>query len=148
MVAVLVLTSLIGTFITDMVQLPSSNIMNAVLGIASMRSISLLSVDLWTNRSTALSLAYLVLSLSVNIALTVAIVSRLLYFRHRLPKVIGDASIRRIYVSIVAMFVESASLYTAVAVACIITCVVHSPARNALLPMLGQLQVRSLLYMM
>ncbi len=106
-----------------------------------MRNISLLSINLWTDRSTALSLAYLALSLSINVTLTLAIVSRLIYFRRLLPKYFGDASIRSVYTSIVAMFVESASLYTLVAFSCIIACGVNSPVQNALLPMLGQLQV-------
>ncbi|TFK89670.1 hypothetical protein K466DRAFT_597605 [Polyporus arcularius HHB13444] len=111
-----------------------------VLGIVSMRNISLLSINLWTDRSTTLSLAYLALSLSINVTLTLAIVSRLIYFRRLLPKSIGDASIRSMYTSVVAMFVESASLYTLVAFSCIIACGVNSPVQNALLPMLGQLQ--------
>ncbi|RPD65633.1 hypothetical protein L226DRAFT_236848 [Lentinus tigrinus ALCF2SS1-7] len=112
------------------------------LGIVSMRNISLLSVNLWTDRSTVLSLAYLTLSLSINVTLTLAIVSRLIYFRHRLRnlKIYGDTYLRRMYTSVVAMFVESAALYTVVAISCIVAFRMNSPVQNALLPLLGQLQ--------
>ncbi len=101
----------------------------------------MLIVNLWTDNSTALSLAYLILSFSTNVILTFAIALRLLCIRRTMRKALGDRS-SIIYTSIVAMFVESASLYTVVALICIVACGVSSPLQNALLPMLGQLQVR------
>ncbi|KAI0765160.1 hypothetical protein C8Q74DRAFT_1371012 [Fomes fomentarius] len=109
------------------------------VGTVSLPNISMLIVNLWTDNSTALSLAYLILSFSINVILTFAIAFRLLCIRRTMRKALGDRS-SIIYTSTVAMFVESASLYTIVALICIVACGVSSPLQNALLPMLGQWQ--------
>ena len=113
----------------------------AVLGGVSLPNISMLSANLWTDHSTALSLAYLTLSLSINVVLTITIACRLLKLRNTFPNFLDDRS-GCLYTYIVTMFVESASLYSIVAIVTIVACGINSPIQNALLPMLGQLQVR------
>ncbi|KAI0711299.1 hypothetical protein C8Q76DRAFT_735927 [Earliella scabrosa] len=110
-----------------------------VLGGVSLPNISMLSANLWTDHSTALSLAYLTLSLSINVVLTITIACRLLKLRNTFPNFLGDRS-GCLYTYIVTMFVESASLYSIVAIVTIVACGINSPIQNALLPMLGQLQ--------
>ncbi|OBZ77603.1 hypothetical protein A0H81_02403 [Grifola frondosa] len=110
-----------------------------VVGSIFLPNISSLILNLWTNTSTVPGIAYLTLSLSLNVILTFAIVGRLVYLRRQSRK-IGGPGCGVVYTSSVAILVESASLYTVVAFICVIACGVNSPLQNALLPMLGQLQ--------
>ncbi|KAI0372065.1 hypothetical protein BV20DRAFT_940713 [Pilatotrama ljubarskyi] len=113
----------------------------ALLGVGSafLRDIGMLGLNVWTSAETAPPLAYLSLSFSINVVLTLVIVLRLLYVRRELTAALGSRH-TRIYTSIVAMLVESASLYTIVTLISIIACAKRKPLQNAVLPMLGQLQ--------
>ncbi|KAI0777792.1 hypothetical protein BD413DRAFT_441825, partial [Trametes elegans] len=110
-----------------------------VVGSAFLDDIGKLGTNLWTNAETAPSLAYLSLSLSINVLLTVPIVWRIITVRREIASVLGKRQ-AEIYTSIVAMLIESASLYTITALVSIIACAAQSPLQNAILPMLGQLQ--------
>lgn len=90
--------------------------------------------------SVALGIAYMALSLSINTTLTLLIIGRLIFLRRQLTKIIGPSH-SRTYTSVVALLIESASLYTIVALMTVIACGVSSPMQYVLLPMLGQLQV-------
>ncbi|KAI0646408.1 hypothetical protein C8Q79DRAFT_667831 [Trametes meyenii] len=111
------------------------------VGIAFLRDIGRLDFTLWTNARTAPSLAYLSLSFSVNVVLTLMIVLRLLVARREIKDTLGSRH-ASIYTSVMAMVIESASLYTVVVLLSIVACAARSPLQNAVLPMLGQLQVR------
>lgn len=102
----------------------------------------MLSVNLLTNSSINLATVYLSLSFSLNLLLSLAIILRMLHLRRSVPFVLNSRSSTRLYTSIVSMFVESASLYTLISLVCIIAVGLAIPMQNALLPMLGQLQVR------
>ncbi|KAI0746909.1 hypothetical protein C8Q80DRAFT_1178274 [Daedaleopsis nitida] len=110
------------------------------VGTVSIRHISMLSVNLLSNTSINLATVYLSLSFSLNLLLSLAIVLRMLHLRRSVPFVLNSRSSTRLYTSIVAMFVESASLYTLISLVCIIAVGLAIPMQNALLPMLGQLQ--------
>ncbi len=90
--------------------------------------------------STVAGIAYLVLSLSLNTVLTISIVWRILWIRHTLRRSLGPKHGRE-YTSLVALLIESAALYTIVALVAVIACGLNSPIQYALLPVLGQLQV-------
>ncbi|KAI0674422.1 hypothetical protein C8Q78DRAFT_1076065 [Trametes maxima] len=109
------------------------------VGTAFLRDIRELGFALWTNARTAPSLAYLSLSFSVNVVLTLVIVLRLLVARREIKDTLGS-SYARVYTSVMAMVIESASLYTVVALLSIVACAAQSPLQNAVLPILGQLQ--------
>ena len=81
------------------------------------------------------------LSLSINTILTMLIVGRLLFLRRKMSRAFGPA-VSGTYTSVVALLIESASLYTIVALMTVIACGVGSSMQHVLLPMLGQLQVR------
>ncbi|KAI0360561.1 hypothetical protein OH77DRAFT_1517031 [Trametes cingulata] len=109
------------------------------VGSAFLQDIGMLGLNVWTSSQTAPPLAYLSLSFSINLVLTLVIVLRLLHVRRELIPALGSRH-TRVYTSIVAMLVESASLYTIVTLLSIIACALRKPLQNALLPMLGQLQ--------
>ncbi|KIP10746.1 hypothetical protein PHLGIDRAFT_125269 [Phlebiopsis gigantea 11061_1 CR5-6] len=98
-----------------------------------------LGVNLWTGISIGPGIAYMALSLSINTILTMLIIGRLLFLRRQISRTFGPAS-SEIYTSVVALLIESASLYTIVALMTVIACGVGSPMQHVLLPMLGQLQ--------
>jgi len=111
-----------------------------VTAIVFFPNIAGLGVSRWTNSvSVGPGIAYMALSLCVNTTLTLLIVCRLLLIRRSFRRTLGPHH-GQPYTSIVALLIESASLYTIIALMTVITCGVGSPIQYALLPMLGQLQ--------
>lgn len=100
-------------------------------------------INLWTACELTPCITYLTLSFGINLVFTIGIIWRLAYIRQEIGGILGP-EVARVYTSIVAMLIESASLYTVVALLAIIACARRIPMQDALLPMLGQLQVRSL----
>ncbi|KAI0827042.1 hypothetical protein BC628DRAFT_193981 [Trametes gibbosa] len=109
------------------------------VGSAFIRTVQVSGLNLWTNYRIAPCVAYLALSFFINFVLTFVIVARLLWIRRQMCRSIGSRH-TRIYISIAAMLVESAALYTIVTLVSIVACATRNPIENALLPMLGQLQ--------
>ncbi|KAI0340470.1 hypothetical protein BDW22DRAFT_428740 [Trametopsis cervina] len=111
-----------------------------VTGVVFFPNIAELGLNLWTNTpSPAPGIAFMALSLGISTILTLLIIFRLLLLRRRLRSVLGPLH-GQPYTSLVALLIESASLYTAIALMTIIACGLGSPMQYALLPMLGQLQ--------
>lgn len=112
------------------------------MGIVCLPQIAGLGVNLWTDISAMTGIAYMALSLTLNTTLTLLIIVRLLLIRRRLRAcALPEAS--STYTSVVALLIESAALYTTVALLAVVACGVNSPMQYVLLPMLGQLQVRA-----
>lgn len=84
---------------------------------------------------------YLIVSLALNVLVTVAIVLRLLVYRHRISQALGPNHGSQ-YTSIVAMLVESASLYSLFSLLLVIPFAIDNPIQNVSLQMLGEIQVR------
>ncbi|EKM57223.1 uncharacterized protein PHACADRAFT_27907 [Phanerochaete carnosa HHB-10118-sp] len=101
-----------------------------------------LGVNLWSDMAATPGIAYMALSLSINTTLTLLVICRLLYLRRKLSRIFEPhgSEQRDIYTSLAAMLIESATLYTAVALMTVIACGLSSPMQYVLLPMLGQLQ--------
>ncbi|KAH8097071.1 hypothetical protein BXZ70DRAFT_895385 [Cristinia sonorae] len=133
-----VIYSVIGrhTAVTTVV---SAVILLALIGTGSafVPNIASLGSNLWTDISTAPGIAYLTLSLSVNVILTFLIVGRIVYLDRRLRALTAHS---RHYTCIVALLIESAALYTFWALISVIACGISSPVQFALLPALGQFQ--------
>ncbi|KAJ7912541.1 hypothetical protein B0H13DRAFT_2007145 [Mycena leptocephala] len=92
----------------------------------------------WTAKSVQFGIAYWSLSISLNIILTVSIVTTIFFVRRRM-KAFGSPHSRQ-YVSIAAMLVESAALYAIWSLVFIICYARNSPLQNILLPPLGQIE--------
>lgn len=82
--------------------------------------------------------AYWSISVGFNIIVTLAIVARLLIMRRRIGKVMPTTASP--YVSISAMLIESAFLYSAAGVIFIVTYGLNSPVQNLVLPTLAQIE--------
>jgi hypothetical protein len=88
------------------------------------------------------ALGYWAGSIATTMLLTGFIVGKLLYIRSQLRGALGAEFDRRSpYVTISAMLVESACLYSACALAFIILFARNDPFQNIFLPILGQVQV-------
>lgn len=88
-----------------------------------------------------LILAYYVMSLSLNIIVTLLIAGRLLIFRYRMHKIMGPHHTST-YSNIVAILVESAALYSVFAVLFIVPFGLGNPVGNIFLQVVNQVQVR------
>lgn len=88
------------------------------------------------------ALGYWAGSIATTMLLTGFIVGKLLYIRSQLRGALGAEFDRRSpYVTISAMLVESACLYSACALAFIILFARNDPFQNIFLPILGQVQI-------
>ncbi|EJC99616.1 uncharacterized protein FOMMEDRAFT_148537 [Fomitiporia mediterranea MF3/22] len=77
----------------------------------------------------SVQLAYLCIAVGMNIIYTILVVGRLIYIRNNVRDVIG-ADHARLYVSLAAMFVESAAMYSTVGVIYIVAFSAHSDVSN------------------
>ncbi|KAJ7849646.1 hypothetical protein B0H14DRAFT_2509788 [Mycena olivaceomarginata] len=93
----------------------------------------------WTAISMKLAIPYWAISISMTVILTALIAGRLLFMRYRLDKLVG-ARTSTPYVTITAMLVESAALYSINGLIFLVSYGVNSPSQNLWLPLLGQTQ--------
>ncbi|KAJ7248930.1 hypothetical protein C8J57DRAFT_1239938 [Mycena rebaudengoi] len=94
---------------------------------------------IWTTLSVNLAIPYWSISVSMTVILTALIAGRLLFMRYRLRKLMG-ANTRTPYVSLSAMLVESAAIYSVNALVFLVSYGVNSSVQNLALPLLGQTQ--------
>ncbi|KAH7918949.1 hypothetical protein BV22DRAFT_1134217 [Leucogyrophana mollusca] len=96
-------------------------------------------------RNTAMGVNYTApffgVALAVNLVITVMIALRLLYQRRRFARLYGPSAQGLPYTSIVAMTVESASLYSVFSLLFIIPFAVNSSLQNATLQFLGEIEI-------
>ncbi|KAJ7821191.1 hypothetical protein B0H14DRAFT_3089137 [Mycena olivaceomarginata] len=93
----------------------------------------------WTAISMKLAIPYWAISISMTVILTALIAGRLLFMRYRLNKLVG-AHTSTPYVTIMAMLVESAAIYSINGLIFLVSYGVNSPSQNLWLPLLGQTQ--------
>ncbi|KAF8209506.1 hypothetical protein K438DRAFT_1711790 [Mycena galopus ATCC 62051] len=93
----------------------------------------------WTDISMKLAIPYWAISISMTVILTALIAGRLLFMRYRLDKLLGGRTSTP-YVTIIAMLVESAALYSINGIIFLVSYGVNSPSQNLWMPLLGQTQ--------
>jgi hypothetical protein len=98
-------------------------------------------LSLFSKLPQAYGTSYYVISLSVNIVLTILIMIRLFMYRRRIVDVL-PAEYARHYVSIAAIMVESAALYSVLALIFIITYAINNPLNQIFLVAASSAQVR------
>ncbi|KAF9008614.1 hypothetical protein BDZ89DRAFT_965115 [Hymenopellis radicata] len=108
------------------------------MSIALLVAMTRPGADFWSENAVNFGIAYWSLSISLNIILTCMIVSRILYFRQRSRNLLGQRS--EMYTSVVAMLIESSSLYSIWGLVFVIAYARGSPFQNLVLPPLGQVQ--------
>jgi len=98
--------------------------------------------DFFSANTVNFALGYWAGSIATTLLLTTLIVGKLLHIRRQLRKALGPSFDQKsTYVSISAMLIESASLYSAVAIAFIVLFSRNDPFQNIFLPLLGQVQI-------
>lgn len=94
----------------------------------------------WATETVKIGTAYWSLTISLNVLLTILIVSRLLTQRNKIQLVLGKQH-SRMYTSISAMLIESAALYSIWALVFLISYAKNNTFQNLVLPALCQVQV-------
>lgn len=88
-----------------------------------------------------ITLAYYVMSLALNVIVTLLIVGRLLHFRRRIVRALGPDHVST-YANIVSILVESASLYSVFALLFLVPFGLGNNLGNVFLQTVSQVQVR------
>ncbi|KAG2052037.1 hypothetical protein BDR06DRAFT_915872 [Suillus hirtellus] len=114
-----------------------------VMGIMWLLQLSS-SSPFFTSTNINYTVPYLSLSLALNIIITIAIVLRLLTYRHQISKALGPRFGAQ-YTSIAAMIVESAALYSTFSLALLILFLLNNPISAAFIELLPQIQVVAML---
>ncbi|KXN91600.1 hypothetical protein AN958_12718 [Leucoagaricus sp. SymC.cos] len=87
---------------------------------------------------STISIPYWSISIALNVLITTCIVIRLFYMRRQMRQ--ARAGSGSVYVSVAAMAVESASLYSINGIIFVVSYGINSPIQNLALPVLGQTQ--------
>lgn len=110
-----------------------------VLSSMLMAELSRPGETIWSTISVNLAIPYWSISIALNVILTLCIAGRLFYVRLQLRHIMGAAPMT-LYVSVSAMLIESASLYSINGIIFIVSYGINSPVQNLALPLLGQTQ--------
>jgi len=98
----------------------------------------------WAKTSPWAPLAYLSISLSLNVILTLMITVRLVLYGRNVRAATGStAGIGGLYKTITTMLIESSAIFGVSSLLAIVTWGVDTPAVNVFLPILGEAQVRA-----
>lgn len=95
----------------------------------------------FSHASINYALTFWSISIGTTLLLTSLIVLRLMVMKYQLRKAFVDKATSTPYLSVSATLIESAFLYSVVALIFIITFARNSPVETLFLPLLGQVQV-------
>ena len=98
----------------------------------------------WSAGTIVYDVPFCSLMVGFNVAMALAIVARMLFLRRRVVQSFGTEN-GKIYTSVAAMFIESASIYAIIGILLIIAYARKSNTQNLILPSLGQAVVRGTL---
>ncbi|KAF9065823.1 hypothetical protein BDP27DRAFT_1424442 [Rhodocollybia butyracea] len=115
-------------------------IASVVLSCLLIAMLSRPDLTLWSTISVQLALSYGSISIAFNLLVTVLICGRLMVMRQRLKKSDLHQDNHSPYTTVAAMLIESAFIYSATALAVLISLALNSPVQNLWLPLLGQVQ--------
>ncbi|KAJ3567409.1 hypothetical protein NP233_g6390 [Leucocoprinus birnbaumii] len=104
------------------------------LSLVLIKLLCLPGITLWSEISIKFAIPYWAVSISLNVIITACISLKLLYLR-KISLGLGAE-----YVSVTAMLVESAALYTSNGLIFVISYAFSSPIQHIALPLLGQMQ--------
>ncbi|EIN10132.1 hypothetical protein PUNSTDRAFT_35722, partial [Punctularia strigosozonata HHB-11173 SS5] len=118
-----------------------------LLYVASIVSASLLFAELvhpgdtlWEKSSVNIALTYWCIAVSLNLLITVLIVARLIYMRSKTRTLFGKDHSSPYYLTISAMLIESALVYSAFDLVFIVTYALNSSANFIVFPVVGQVE--------
>ncbi|KAJ3476308.1 hypothetical protein NLI96_g11250 [Meripilus lineatus] len=111
---------------------------STILSVLTLVQSALPGANLWTRITFSFAVPYWSLSISINILLTLMIIYRLVTTRNLLISALGKEHARD-YTSLIAVTIESASIYSIVSLIYIVAFARNSAVQNLCLPVLGQL---------
>lgn len=121
--------------------LPISTLVTSfIMGTLFLVQVSAPASSIWATNSINFTLPYFCISLALNIVSTIAIVSRLFYYRRRTANSLGSAHGTQ-YTTIASMLVESAAVYSASSLLFLVPFIVGHPIQNVFLGLLSPAQV-------
>ncbi|EMD34961.1 hypothetical protein CERSUDRAFT_116481 [Gelatoporia subvermispora B] len=112
---------------------------STVLSVLSTFQAALPNSSLWANNTLDFSVPFWSLSMSLNILLTILLVTRLLYMRRRIIATLGR-QYGQMYTGIAAMIVESALPYALVSFIFVVLYGLNNTAANLFIPLVSQVQ--------
>ena len=127
-------------------RLSLSNVWRSALSVVWLIQVSAPASSPWgslSNNAINFTAPYFWMSLSLNISMTIAICARLLFYRHRITRVLGPNHGTQ-YTSVAAMIVESSFIYSAFALLFLIPFALNNPIQNAFIQLMGEIQVTSI----
>ncbi|OBZ74390.1 hypothetical protein A0H81_05756 [Grifola frondosa] len=112
------------------------------LSVLWLKQVSTPSTSPFQTTGTAVNFTLPCLSLiiALNVSITILIVLRLMYHRHKLSKLLGPAHGCH-YVGIATILVESAALFSAFALLFLIPFIIGNPVANTFLQALGEIEI-------
>ncbi|KAF5337460.1 hypothetical protein D9758_018006 [Tetrapyrgos nigripes] len=111
-----------------------------VLGLLWLIQVSAPASSPWVSSTINFTQPYFWTSFALNVSMTAAIVIRLLVYRHRIGKIMGQKYGRQ-YTSIASMIIESSLLYTGFQLLFIVPFGLNSPVQTLFLQPLSQVQI-------
>ncbi|KAH9928985.1 hypothetical protein B0H21DRAFT_111586 [Amylocystis lapponica] len=109
-----------------------------VVGLTFLSDLTSLSINLWTDAPTAPGIAYMSLSLGINVFFTLLIVVRLLYIYKHMHMPLGR-SYRQLYMTLLWSCIKSVSFSSILAFLGVVSIGIETKWQAVLLPMLGQM---------
>lgn len=117
------------------------------MGVILLFQLTQPNANLWTVTTVNFGIPYWSISVGLNILVTSLIVARL-YLMRRRTRAVLTSNHTKTYTSVASMLIESAALYSFLALVFIITYARNSNVQNLVLPVLGQIQAISPLLIM
>lgn len=108
-------------------------------GILFLKQVGTPAQSPWLASGINFTIPYYAMSLALNILVTLLIVLRLLYHRHRITQAIGSGHGSQ-YTSLVAIIIESAAIYSSFALAFLVPFGLNSPVAQLFLQALSLIQ--------
>jgi hypothetical protein len=113
---------------------------STALGILFLKQVGTVSQSPWDSSGINFTIPYYTMSLALNIIVTIMIVFRLLFYRHRITRVMGSTHGSQ-YTSLVAMIIESAAIYSSFSILFLVPFAVSNPLAQLFLQALSPVQV-------
>ncbi|KII87102.1 hypothetical protein PLICRDRAFT_142209 [Plicaturopsis crispa FD-325 SS-3] len=111
------------------------------LSCAFIYNLSQPDLTAWSGNNIDIALAYWSMTVATNVILTLAIAGRLLHMQWQLRRAMnGSGDVETPYMSVTAMLVESAFIYSASGLVLLGSIAANSPVENLAFPILGQTQ--------
>lgn len=137
----LMLVAFIGNFLHALLSASRMTFIRLALGMAGL----IISAGSSVFSYVTLTLAYYIMSVSLNVIVTISIAALLLLFRRRMSQALGPGH-KSSYASMAAMLVESAALYSVFGILFMVPFGLNYPLRNVFFQCVNQIQVRPFPY--